>query len=71
MRTRRSPRNQEMLWKLLGRVGITPTSPVVPRILTDREIDALAISKSSRALMKRDAQRARILAASRKKGEIK
>lgn len=55
MRTRRSPRNQEILWRELGKQGMpAPVARPEPEILTDEEIDAIPfLSKSSRSLMKR------------------
>lgn len=62
MRTRRSWRNQDRLWKLLGQDGEAKVAtPPPPPILTDAEIDAMwHVSKSSRSLMKRDAARRRL-----------
>jgi len=58
MRTRRSPRNQEQLWRELG--GKVEKPPSVTTIRTDAEIDAMFwISKTSRNLMKRDAEKRR------------
>lgn len=56
MRTRRSPRNQEILWRDLGRQGQTPTPKPAPApIPTDAEIDAMWwIGKRSRSLLKQD-----------------
>ena len=53
MRTRRSPRNQERLWRELGGKTVKPEPLQVIR--TDAEIDAMFwISKTSRNLLKRD-----------------
>jgi hypothetical protein len=59
MRTRRSPRNQERLWReLAGK--IEQPKLVIAMIQTDAEIDAMFwISKTSRNLLKRDAAKAR------------
>ena len=58
MRTRRSPRNQERLWRELGGKVEQP-KPIVT-VRTDAEIDAMFwVSKTSRNLMKRDAAKAR------------
>lgn len=50
MRTRRSPRNQEILWRELG--GPTPNRKP-ERILTEAEIDALPISNPAKAAERR------------------
>lgn len=59
MRTRRSPRNQERLFKALFKPADSPKVEThSPK--TDAEIDAMWwISKSSRSLMKRDAAKTR------------
>jgi hypothetical protein len=58
MRTRRSVRNQNILFRELFKPKEQPK--VQAPIRTDAEIDAMYwISKSSRALMKRDAAKAR------------
>lgn len=58
MRTRRSPRNQEILWRALG--GKVEKLAPVTATRTDAEIDAMFwISKTSRNLMKRDAAKRR------------
>lgn len=60
MKTRRSPKNQERLWKHL-----TPPTPEKPQAemippKTDAEIDAMFwIPKNSRTLMKADAAKQR------------
>lgn len=57
MKTRRSPRNQERLWRELGR--IEKPKPIVT-IRTDAEIDAMFwLCKTSRNLLKRDAAKAK------------
>lgn len=57
MRTRRSWRNQDRLWRALGEKPAEPTPVTVER--TDAEIDAMWwIPKTSRGLMKRDRKRA-------------
>lgn len=54
MRTRRSPRNQEILWRALGRQGAEAPAPVAPT-RTREEIDAMWwLPKQSRRLMLRD-----------------
>ena len=61
MRTRRSWRNQNRLWKELGKEGAKKEEPkpVIPP-KTDEEIDAMFwIPKTSRALMKKDAAKKR------------
>jgi hypothetical protein len=57
MRTRRSPRNQERLWRALG--GSKPkTRAQLTAPLSDAEIDAIWwIPKASRSLMKREARK--------------
>lgn len=59
MRTRRSPRNQEILFRALFKPADAPKpEPQAPK--TDAEIDAMWwIPKTSRNLLKRDAARAR------------
>lgn len=58
MRTRRSPRNQERLWKELGGKVEKPQPITVTR--TDAEIDAMFwLSKTSRNLLKRDNRKQR------------
>jgi hypothetical protein len=58
MRTRRSPRNQEILWRALGGKVEKPTTALIIR--TDAQIDAMWwISKRSRGLLKRDAMKKR------------
>jgi hypothetical protein len=63
MRTRRSPKNQDRLWRAIGRElakQAMGTRPVDAPPLTDDEIDAMWwMSKTSRNLMKRDAAAAR------------
>lgn len=60
MRTRRSPRNQEILFRELFKSADQPPVPAPTPILTDEEIDAMWwIPRTSRSLMKRDAARAR------------
>lgn len=55
MRTRRSPRNQEILWRALGP---PPEPKLAPVQHTAEEIAALpGLSKTSRSLMLRDLQR--------------
>jgi len=65
MRTRRSPRNQEILWRDLGRQGQPPPEPRrEPVIKTDEEIDRIPfLSERTRRMMKRDSERARKRAA--------
>lgn len=59
MRTRRSWRNQDRLFKALFKPADQPVA-VVP-ILTEAEIDAMFwISKTSRNLMKKDAAKRRL-----------
>ena len=66
MRTRRSPRNQEILWRALGGNAKKPIASPAP-IRSDEEIDAMWwVSKTSRSMMKRDAAKAR---AALEKGE--
>ena len=66
MRTRRSPRNQEILWRALGGKVEKPEPLKVTR--TDAEIDAMFwLSKTSRNLLKRDNKQATVL--NRKDGE--
>ena len=59
MRTRRSPKNQDRLWRAIGRElakKAMETRPVDAPPLTDDEIDAMWwMSKTSRNRMKRDA----------------
>lgn len=58
MRTRRSPRNQEILWRALG--GKVEKPEPLKAIRTDAEIDAMFwLSKTSRNLLKRDAVKKR------------
>ena len=58
MRTRRSPTNQERLWKELG--GARKPEPKPPVPLTDVQIDAMWwIPRTSRSQLKRDAARRR------------
>jgi hypothetical protein len=62
MRTRRSPKNQERLWRELGREGQQAAEPTPEqKIPTDAEIDAMWwIPKTSRSMMKRDAAKKRL-----------
>ena len=63
MRTRRSPKNQDRLWRAIGRElarKAMETTPVAPPLtddeMTDDTIDAMWwMSKTSRNRMKRDA----------------
>lgn len=58
MRTRRSWRNQNRLWKELGGKPASPP-PIVQPPRTEAEIDAMWwLPKTSRSLMKRDLKRA-------------
>jgi hypothetical protein len=58
MHTRRSPRNQERLWRELG--GKVKKPEPIAIVRTDAEIDAMFwISKTSRNLLKRDAAKLR------------
>lgn len=58
MRTRRSPRNQQRLWKALGGKVVKPEP--VTTVRSDAEIDAMFwLSKTSRNLLKRDAAKQR------------
>jgi hypothetical protein len=59
MRTRRSPRNLQRLWKALG--SVPPPEPCTPSpILTDSEIDSMWwLPKTSRSLLRRDAAKKR------------
>lgn len=59
MRTRRSPRNQDRLFRALFQPPDAP-APIPRPIPTDDEIDAMFwIPKTSRTLMKRDAAKKR------------
>lgn len=61
MRTRRSWRNQDRLFKALFKSAVSPV--VETPILTDSAIDAMYwVPKTSRNLMKRDAAKKRALA---------
>jgi hypothetical protein len=58
MRTRRSPRNQERLWRELGGKAEKP-QPIIS-VRSDEEVDAMFwLSKTSRNLLKRDAAKQR------------
>lgn len=64
MYTRRSPRNQEILFKALFKAPEKAKAPL--RIRTDAEIDAIPLlSMRTRNMLKRDAQRQRMHAARR------
>lgn len=58
MRTRRSPRQQEILWRALG--GAPKPTPATAPIRTDVEIDVLAVTEKTKRLLKRDAARERV-----------
>lgn len=64
MRTRRSPRNQMILWRALGGKPEPPPQPAAADLKTDAEIDRMFwLSKTSRNLLKKDmAKRRRTLA---------
>ena len=65
MRTRRSPRNQDRLWRALGgAVATAPPRQAAP--MTDAEIDALPISRPAKAAERRSAQAARMRLARRR-----
>ena len=64
MRTRRSPRNQEILWRALGS-GDGPVPKLEPSpylSMTDEEIDYAywSMSKTSRGQLKREAAKAHV-----------
>ena len=63
IRTRRSPRNQSVLFRALFQPSQSGESLTVER--TAEEIDALPISKTSKSLMKRDAVTAKFKALQR------
>ena len=63
MRTRRSPRNQEILWRALGGDSPVPKLEPSPYLsMTDEEIDYAywSMSKTSRGQLKREAAKARV-----------
>jgi hypothetical protein len=60
MRTRRSWRNQQRLWRELGGKAEPGNAQPPPAPKTDADIDAMWwLSKRTRAMLKRDAQRQR------------
>ncbi len=68
MRTRRSPRNQERLWRDLGKQGQQSKPPPVPpaESLTAEQIKALPYGKADKTRMlkalEKEARRARVRA---------
>jgi len=66
MKTRRSWRNQDILFRQLFKPPAAAPVPIRPK--TDEEIDAIPfLSKRTRAAMKREAARARYRAAAAKR----
>ena len=65
MRTRRSPRNQEILWRELGGQLAPKPAPLPPK--TDAEIDAIPfLSQRTRNILKREAASERFKAAKKR-----
>lgn len=72
MRTRRSPRNQERLWRLLGKALLGPTPPKAEPIdaiaVAERALATPFVGRRTRQMLKRDLARAKAAKARRESG---